>query len=185
LTRLCFIDTETTSLRPDRRAWDIALIVREPGKPDTEHQWFVDARDLDLGNADPAALAVGRFYERHPQYQDSDHDAFYEYDVLDTVEDLTRSGVLIGSNTGFDAETLARRMRARGILPSWHYRPVDVGALAAGFLTARDIPVEVPWDSGDLAAELGVYAPEEDRHTALGDARWVRAIWDTIHGSKP
>src|SRR5207247_40224 len=64
MTKRCFIDTETTSLRPDRRAWEVGIIVREerllvhPTGPDVigveerEYQFFVDHRDLDLGNAD-------------------------------------------------------------------------------------------------------------------------------------
>ena len=30
-TKLCFLDTETTSLRPDRRAWEVAVITRVAG----------------------------------------------------------------------------------------------------------------------------------------------------------
>lgn len=79
MTRLVFIDTETTSLRPDRRAWEVGLIervpvvVRHPDGPDTsstedrEHHWFIDTEDLDLGNADLMSLKIGRFHERHPQ----------------------------------------------------------------------------------------------------------------------
>ncbi len=65
---IVFIDTETTSLRPDRRAWEVGLIRREPGRPDAEHRWLIAADDLDLGNADSFALGVGRFYDRHPGY---------------------------------------------------------------------------------------------------------------------
>jgi hypothetical protein len=63
MTKLVFIDTETTSLRPDRRAWDIGLIVRQEGQEDREQSWFVDWADLDLGNADPFALKIGGFYD--------------------------------------------------------------------------------------------------------------------------
>ena len=70
MTKLCFIDTETTSLRHDRRAWEIAVITREPGKPDQEKSWFVASEDLDLGNADLMSLKIGRFHERHPDYSE-------------------------------------------------------------------------------------------------------------------
>ena len=69
MTRIVFLDTETTSLRWDRRAWEVGLIVRDPGRDDQEHHWFIDIRDLDLGNADLMSLKIGRFYERHPEYK--------------------------------------------------------------------------------------------------------------------
>ncbi|MBO0875367.1 MAG: hypothetical protein J2P19_18450 [Pseudonocardia sp.] len=56
MTALCFLDTETTSLRPDRRAWEIAVIRRDNGHQD-QRVWYVAAADLDLGNADPMAPA--------------------------------------------------------------------------------------------------------------------------------
>lgn len=87
---LVFVDTETTSLRPDRRAWDIALIVRRPGEPDREYQWFVDDLALDLGNADPFALKIGRFYERHPAAASP---------FPDTLPPTPRSAMLAGPAT--------------------------------------------------------------------------------------
>lgn len=207
MTRLAFIDTETTSLRPDRRAWEIAVILREPGERDTEHSWFIDADDLDLGNADPFSLKVGRFHERHPQYQldreprfDETHD---EADVLRLVEAITRRAHIVGAVPNFDTEVLGTRMRAHGICPSWHYHLCDVEALAVGHLSAladacaRREPGEIPgperaaeirklasppWKSDDLSAALGITVSEEDRHTALGDARWARAIYDAVMG---
>src|SRR6266567_5528857 len=125
MTRICFIDTETQSLRPDRRAWEVGLIVREPGRPDVEHWWLIDGRDLDLGNADPASLRIGRFYERHPHYrldrESTGTDTDSEYDVLRLVEVITRGAHLVGAVPNFDADVLGARMRANGICPSWNY----------------------------------------------------------------
>lgn len=200
MSRIVFLDTETTSLRPDRRAWEIGLIVREPGKPDVEHSWFVDWNDLDLGNSDPFALKIGGFHERHPQFIESvfaPQDPwegtqrvgyFDEKIALIFVEELTRGAHLVGAVPNFDAEVLGTRMRAHGIAPSWHYRLIDVEALAVGFLSAagaRELPVPLPWSSDDLTRELGLApVPEEERHTALGDARWARAIYDSVTGGE-
>jgi hypothetical protein len=36
---------------------------------DAEWNRFVDASDLDLGNADLRSLRIGRFFDRHPHYR--------------------------------------------------------------------------------------------------------------------
>ena len=141
MTKLCFIDTETTSLRPDRRAWEIGLIARsEDGALDIEHHWFIDAHDLDLGNADVMSLKIGRFYERHPHYrldrESRGTDTESEYDALRLVEAITRGAHLVGAVPNFDADVLSARMRANGICPSWHYHLIDIEALAVGYLHA-------------------------------------------------
>lgn len=191
MSRLVFIDTETTSLRPDRRAWEIGLYVRGVGfDPERPRHFFIDADDLDLGNADPFALKIGGFYDRHPEYGPSPAplvDTFSEAEALREVEHLTRDAHLVGAVVNFDADVLGTRMRAHGIAPSWHYHLIDVEALAVGFLSAtgaRELPIPLPWSSDDLTRELGIPpVPEEDRHTALGDARWARAIYDRVTGS--
>ena len=215
MTRLCFIDTETTSLRPDRRAWEVGLIVRsEDGSHDAEHRWFIDVRDLDLGNADVMSLKIGRFYERHPQVAAehlSSPEIRREDDAMRNIERLTRGAHLVGAVPNFDADVLGARMRANGICPSWHYHLVDIEALAVGWLNGRrarqneivdGYPLEndgkeapglvrwndliknasPPWKSDDLSEALGVKVSDEDRHTALGDARWAMAIYDAVTG---
>jgi len=188
--RIAAVDTETTSLRPDRQAWDVAVIVRDEDGSTHENQWFVDADSLDLVNADLAALNIGRFYERHPAWSHKDNalnGTWSELFVLQQVEHWTQGATLIGSFPSFDAETLGNRMRAHGILPSWYYRTVDVVPLITGFLACSHaldpgvlIP-ELPWKSDDLSRRIGVEPPgPADRHTALGDARWVLQVWDTI-----
>jgi hypothetical protein len=206
MTRICFIDTETTSLRPDRRAWDIGIISREPGGRDVEHGWFIDGRDLDLGNADPMALKIGRFYERHPHYrldrESTGTDTESEYDALRLVEAITRGAHLVGAVPNFDADVLSARMRANGICPSWHYHLIDTEALLVGWLHRHAAVLEnreatideatrlralasPPWKSDDLSAALGIKVSDEDRHTALGDAKWARAIYDAVTGRTP
>jgi len=200
MTAICFIDTETTSLRHDRRAWEIGIIARTNGI-DTEHHWFIDINDLDLGNADVMSLKIGRFYERHPQ--PSAHwttglpVVSSEATALRDVEAVTRGAHLVGAVVSFDADVLSQRMRANGICPSWHYHVVDVEALAAGWLHRhaavlenREATIEEatalrrlaspPWKSDDLSAALGITVSEEDRHTALGDAKFARAIYDAV-----
>lgn len=200
MTKIVAIDCETTSLRHDRRAWEIAVITREPGKPDREMAWFIAAEDLDLGNADLMSLKIGRFHERHPEYRNGGPEtvALRERDVLRTVEETTRGAHLVGAVPNFDAEVLGNRMRANGICPSWHYHLIDIETLAAGWLHRhaavlenREATIEAatalrrlgspPWKSDDLTAALGVEpASEDERHTALGDARWAMRAYDAV-----
>lgn len=196
---LAFVDTETTSLRYDRRAWEIAVILRREGYPDTEHTWLIDAGDLDLGNADLMSLKIGRFYGRHPQasghWIGSVPGVARESAALAEFEEITRGAHLIGAVPSFDAEVLSARMRAHGICPSWHYHLCCVENLAVGALAASSAfgkspsgsqaekirrLITPPWKSDDLSAALGVTVSEEDRHTALGDARWAMRVYDAV-----
>lgn len=184
MTRIAFLDLETNSLRPDRRAWEIGVIVRDPGKDDVEHSWFVDGDELDLGNADLGSLRIGRFHERHPhartdvepKFDDTEEEA----EVMAEVEALTRGSVIVGIAVHFDVETLDARMRACGICPSWSHRILDARTFAAGAL--RMAP---PWDVEAVYAAFGVSCPPEDRHTALGDARLARDLYDAVLGAEP
>jgi DNA polymerase III epsilon subunit-like protein len=195
MNTLCFIDTETTSLRHDRRAWEIGIIARDENGTETEHHWLVDDDDLDLGNADPKSLAIGRFYERHPfgiaERTENTAFATVEYTVMFEVERITRGAHLVGAVVSFDADVLGQRMRAHGVCPSWHYHLIDVEALAVGatvHAAARDgfgrelagSITALPWKSEALSRALGVEPDEFDRHTALGDARWAMAIYDAV-----
>jgi DNA polymerase III epsilon subunit-like protein len=186
--RLVFVDTETTSLRPDRRAWEVALIVRTPGEPDAEFVWMVHVDGGHLSNADLYALRVGRFHDRHPAafagLADGPPPADTEWRVAREVERLTRGAHLVGAVPNFDAEVLAAMLRRHGLLPAWHYHLIDVEALAVGYLagaTDSQFSVPLPWSSEELSRAVGVEpAPPEVRHTALGDARWARDVFDAV-----
>ena len=45
----------------------------------------------------------------------------------------------------------------------------------------RDL-ITPPWKSDDLSAALGITVSEDERHTALGDARWAMRIYDAVMG---
>lgn len=183
-----FLDTETTSLRHDRRAWEIGLIVRDEAyigheQAGTEHSWFVDLDDLDLGNADLMSLKIGRFFDRHPDVigRESSRSPRSESEamVLPEVAAYLHDATIVGAVPWFDTDVLGQRMRAHGICPSWHYHLVDVETLAAGALK-----MPPPWDFDSLLAAYGLTYDEADRHTALGDARIVRDLYDAVLAGK-
>lgn len=190
---LAFVDTETTGLDPDlHQIWEVGLIV-----DDQERRWFLS---VDLGRADSFALKVGQFHDRHPDGHDFTFTVAgsgYVHDRRTFAREfakLTYGRHLVGAVVSFDAERLSKLLKANGACPEWHYHLVDVEALAAGWLLgqshdsgeATDLHVAVPpWNSNELSLAVGVDPANFDRHTALGDARWAKAIYDiVIHRQK-
>lgn len=184
---ICFLDTETDGVHPGRKPWEVAIIRREPDGQQTEWQAFVD---IDLSTADPFGLSVGRFYDRHPLGQVivgesrkwwMNAHGESRHDVARAVARLTHGAHIVGAVPNFDTETLAPLLRKHGLTPAWHYHLCDVEALAVGFLAGRGEPVAPPWSSDALTAALGVEpAAEDERHTALGDARWAMRLYDAV-----
>lgn len=195
---IAWLDCETTALHRRRRAWETAAIVRPPGQPDTEHHWFVDVRDLDLSYADPVSLRMGGFWERHPQARFVEESGgkvrltpealyqvrpvegvFGEREMLAAVAELTAGkAVIAGSNPAFDQYTLAPRMEWHAITPDWHYHPEDVPGVARGWLLAQGIPA--PRKSDEIARACGLDLDAYGRHTALGDCRLFRDLYDLV-----
>lgn len=58
-------------------------------------------------------------------------------------------------------------------------QPLLVGALSAPERPA----LAPPWVSDDLSRAIGVEPPTTERHTAMGDARWARDIYDQVMGT--
>ena len=212
---LCFIDTETTGIHPGRQVWEIAMIRRDDiGQH--EASFFVD---VDLSNADPFGLSIGRFYDRHPMgralcvIDDVGEDSISRADAANRVAMWTHAAHLVGAIPNFDAETLDLLLRDHGLIPAWHYHLIDVENLAVGWLQGRrarqneifdGYPIEndgaqapglvrwneplkestPPWKSDDLSRACGVEPPsDEERHTALGDARWALRLYNAITGT--
>ena len=201
MSGICFIDTETTGLDPDRHAiWEVALIT-----PDgDEHVWQFPVDEMA---ADPFALDIGRYWDRR---WGTDNDvsvlnAIYEAHNAKSrrknfpdegrafgpgslwarhFRDLTAGCHLAGAVVSFDEERLRRLLHSLGVLHRWHYHLIDVEALAVGYLAAGSRhpaqSLTPPWKSDSLSAALGIKISDEDRHTALGDARWAKAIYDAV-----
>lgn len=114
---------------------------------------------------------------------------------LDQFIKLTAGRHLCGAVVSFDEERLRRLAWQWDRTPKWHYHLIDVEALAVGYLAALHRPpahpltdggavLGLPWKSDDLTAAIGLEPPsDEDRHTALGDARWAKRIYERVIGS--
>jgi hypothetical protein len=202
---IAFVDTETTHLDAEiGEVWEVAVILREfdDNEPtDTEYLWQVRP---NLATADAEALKIGRYLERFvvPPHAEAAWTGYGEGPVLPmkrsevvaAVMDVLRGAVLVGSNPGFDDRFL-RKLCGPGSA-QWHYRPVDIATLAAGRklgmvemvrraggMAMPSDEVAFPFSSRDLSRWTGVEPPGGDvAHTALGDARWARDVFDAVVG---
>lgn len=185
---LAFVDTETTGLHAGRRAWEVAIIRRthQPDGTHTEKTTWVMVEDIDLSHADPQALAIGGFHDRHPIHGDrrpvpAGADApelLYESRAARTIERATRGAVLVGLNVTFDVTTLTQMLRAHRLTPTWWYSPIDVKSMILARPDAR------PGMSSDQLADLlGVTSTKTQRHTARGDARFTRDLYDAVRAT--
>ena len=177
-----FVDCETTGLDPDRHEiWELALIV-----DGEEKDWILN---VDLKRADSEALRVGRFYERYIEQRDGSL-RHYPGEVAVQVATLTANRHLVGINPAFDAAFLTRFLADQGYVPAWHYHVIDVKALAFGYLEgelrANSLKLKPwshgsdPWSTSALAEGLGLALEQFDRHTALGDARLAKAMYQAV-----
>ncbi|MCU1591563.1 MAG: hypothetical protein JWP11_2819 [Frankiales bacterium] len=199
MSRMVFVDTETTGLLFHRHdVWEIAVIERrcngEAGwGPDVEHVFHLRP---DLTRADATALRVNRYYERSTAL-----DAWTPglpgrgwqpaREVARTLARLLDGAHLVGSNPAFDVMFLQRLLFLQGEAATWNYDLVDVRALALGFLHGRGA-VRNSADgllnetSQDIADAIGVARTDREAvHTALGDARWARDVYDAVTGRAP
>ena len=204
---LAFIDTETTGLDPRKHdVWEIAAILRRPNYED--HEYLFQIR-TSLSGADPKALEINRHGERFavpdgefaaqlPTARWTTITPHTESTLLHTLLGILDDAMLVGSNPAFDDRFLTKLMQDAGAAPTWHYRTVDIAGMAVGHLygqaytlTKQNCDAEYydradrlladGWKSYELSRLMGIEPPTSDvAHTALGDARWARDVFDAI-----
>lgn len=181
MTTAFLVDVETVGLTAGLHdVFEIAGILFDvaTGETISEHWWWMP---VDLTQADPTALRLNGYYAREP----ADDEKTPRLTVARELAKLTAGTILLGCNPGFDDLRLELFMREEGYAPAWHYRPFCIETAVAGHLH-----VKPGWrTSDDLSKALGVEPTE--RHTALGDCRWAKAMYDVVYppdkakGKKP
>lgn len=159
MSDLIFLDTETTGLDPElHEVWELAY-----AKNDGPINTYVLPHSLK--SADPRALAMNGYFQRHPLGARADGPMGDIY-----LKEILAGNTLVCANPTFDRMMLRKRW---GLEP-WHYRSVDVESMAL---------VVFDWDRPrglkDVAAELRSRKhdiPEPD-HTAGKDVLVLRTCY--------
>jgi DNA polymerase III epsilon subunit-like protein len=172
---------------------------------DREHVWQIP---VPLDTAEPKALEIGRYHERFRVPSDTEaievnaDGTIYQRlllpEFLFDLQEVLKDAVLIGSNPAFDDAFLKKLLQDNGRRIGWHYRTVDIATMAVGHLYGQaytltkqqcdpafygraDALLEGGWRSYELSRLMGIEPPSKaDAHTALGDARWARDVYDAI-----
>jgi hypothetical protein len=200
--RVVFIDCETVSLIPGPATiWELAVIERhgEPVPADSEMLWHIRP---DLSLADPAALKIGGYYERctvanraagQVQRIQLPTDEFPgekpalsgSSQLAGTLARMLAGAHVIAANPGFDTGHVAAFLRANGECPAWDYHLTDIASVVRGHAAARGHSLPFPLKVTDAAIAAGIDLSAYDAHTALGDTRLVRDIFDAVTGRQP
>lgn len=74
---------------------------------------------------------------------------------------LTAGRILVGAVPSFDEKRLGRLLREFGVAPAWHYRPICVETLAAGYIRgfidlAKAEPAASAWNESVRRDKLGI-----------------------------
>ena len=181
---------------PDQgeHVWQQQLPLNSPSTNGSDRMFIIDrAGSLPIiadGERAPRYSAnINRWVLDNTRFADDyDHDTALRPDnSIERFARLVSGRHLVGAVPSFDEERL-RRLYRKHVDPTatrfpWHYHLIDVEALMVGYLLGDpegDWRLPLPWKSDDLSTALGVTPPDKDRHTALGDARWAKTIYDTV-----
>lgn len=181
---LVFLDTETTGLSLDDDIWEFAGIRRHPDGREIELHLFIDHDREKCARLPESFFADHRHRYRRADSVPREQAAREISRFLAPDADGGRAHV-VGAVPNFDAERLALLLTEFGYPTGWHYHLIDIENLAVGYLARSGDEPDIPWDSDEISRAIGVEPPTDERHTAMGDARWAMAIYDRVIGIQP
>lgn len=187
-SKLVFLDTETTNLTLDGEIWDLAFDL-----DGQEYQFFFKPENWAGANA--MSLKIGRYYERTSDL--TEEPALFGEDakswsdprfVAPKIAAMLEGRHIVGAVPNFDENFLKPWFAQNGAVLTTRYHLIDIETLIVGYLMAArsrrsdtsGVPFDLPWKSDDLSRLIGVDPDQFDRHTAIGDVRWVKAQWEAL-----
>lgn len=178
MSALVFMDTETTGLSLDDDIWEFAAIRREEDGTETEHHLFIQHAATKC-----VRLPESFYLDHRTRY--NPFEAVRRGAAAEAIDQVFAGRPhVVGAVPNFDTERLAKLLSRFALVPQWHYHLIDVENLAVGYLAAKGMHASLPWDSDELSRLMGVVVPEAERHTAMGDARWAKALYDKVTAGK-
>lgn len=186
---IVFTDTETTGLSLEDDIWEFAAIRREPDDSETEYHLFIEH-----DRARCARLPQSFREDHYNRYRD--HRAYSQASAAEYIANVVFHRApgndlphIVGAVPAFDATRIEILLNRYGYGRPWHHHLIDVEAMSLGYLYGvyrhvNTLPVTaLPWISDELASVCGVEsASDDERHTAMGDARWVKRWYDKMTG---
>ena len=173
---LVFQDCETTGLEYDADIWEYAGVRRrQDGTEDTLH--------LFIRHSAAKRERMPLRFRNDLESRYNPNFAVLKADAARKISQFVAGAHIVGAVPDFDTNRLGRMLRLNGLKPTWHYHLIDVEVLALGWLAARGRLGEVPrpWDSEVLSRMIGVEPPPaSQRHTAMGDVKWIIDMYDRI-----
>lgn len=169
---LAFVDCETTSLTARAgRIWEIAVILRSDQDEDQEHLFQIEG--VEALRMDPESRRISRFDERYKKEPAATMVTAKSAAYM--VHALLAQRHIVGANPAFDQAFIEALLFREKLRASWHHRLIDVEVLAQGY-GGWNVPMGLT-----ATSEMLGLAPDRDgEHTALGDARAARDVYDVV-----
>jgi hypothetical protein len=173
-----FVDTECTGLRPDDEIWEFAGLRRYADGSSSWLHMLIEHDEIRAATGLPEP-----FRSQYLARRGSPEERWPRKRAALAIAEFLGDAVMVVAVPTFDSLHLTALLHRYRILAPNLYQVVDVEALAGGYLAAKGQRVGVPLDGERLSRELGVDPGRYERHTAVGDVKWVRDLYDRITGT--
>lgn len=195
MSAIVFMDTETLGLSIASPIWEFAAVRREESGVESGLHLFIH-HDIH-----PWLDVLPEQFREDYKARWDDLAAVEQDDAAEQICRFINGAHVVGAVPDFDTTRIRHQLLApTGLEDPWHYHLIDVENLVVGYLAGRPAvyscpcggchvcadhkakALAPPWKSDHLSLLIGVDPSQFDRHTAMGDVRWVMAQYDAVMG---